>query len=347
MPAPARRSGLTVRALAFQTYGDPSHVLRLTDLPRPEPGPGEVRVRLSARPVNPSDLLFVQGAYGRAARFTSRPDDGAPDGGWAVPGFEGAGTVHTLGHGTTGPVPGTRVTVSATGTWQEYVCVPGTSVIPVPRGVSTEAACQLTVNPFTAHLLMHDVALDPGDALLLTAGASAVSRMVIHLANERGVRCLPVVRHREQARALAGPGTQPLMADRAEALTEAVREIGEHGRVGAVLDAVGGTLGAAALRCLRPAGQFVSYGMLSGHAVPVHPDDLVFRQVSMCGFWLPARMERLDGRELASLDEQVQEAVVRGLPGLEVAERLDLADFRSALEYTTRSGRGGKVVLTG
>ncbi|MFE3432506.1 zinc-binding dehydrogenase [Streptomyces sp. NPDC059171] len=213
--------------------------------------------------------------------------------------------------------------------------------------MSTEAACQLTVNPFTAHLLVHDIALDPGDTLILTAGASAVSRMVIHLANERGVRCLPVVRHPEQARALALLGTRPVPADSADALTEAVRDTMEHGRVGAVLDAVGGALGAAALRCLRPAGQFISYGMLSGRPIPVHPDDLVFRQVRASGFWLPARLERLDERELTSLNQQVQEAAVRGLPGLEVAETCDLADFRCALEHTMRPGRDGKVVLTG
>ncbi|MEE1928881.1 zinc-dependent alcohol dehydrogenase family protein [Streptomyces sp. TRM 70351] len=336
-----------MRALAFQGYGDPSRVLRLTDLPRPEPGPGQVRVRLSARPINPSDLLFVQGSYGREARFTPRPDGGARGSGWAVAGFEGAGTVDALGPGTKGPAPGTRVAVSATGTWQEYVCVPGTSVIPVAHGVSTEAACQLTVNPFTAHLLVRDLVLDPGDTLLLTAGASAVSRMVIHLASERGVRCLPVVRHREQARALTRPGTWPLTVSSADALTEAVRDTVEHSQVGAVLDAVGGSLGDAALRCLRPTGRFVSYGMLSGRPLSMRPDDLVFRQVSVCGFWLPARMERLDGQELCALTREVQEAVVRGLPGLEIAERHDLADFRSALERTARPGRDGKVLLTG
>jgi len=336
-----------VRALAFREYGEPSHVLRLLDLPRPEPGPGEVRVRLSARPVNPSDLLFVQGSYGRDARFTLRPNGGGQESGWAVAGFEGAGIVDALGPGTSGPVPGTLVAVSATGTWQEHVCVPGTSVIPDSRGVSAEAACQLTVNPFTAHLLVRDIALGPGDTLLLTAGASAVSRMVIRLASERGVRCLPVVRHREQARALTRPGTRPLTVGSADALLGAVRGALEHGRVDAVLDAVGGALGTAALRCLRPAGRFVSYGMLSGHPLLVRPDDLVFRQVSISGFWLPARMERLGERELSTLTRQVQEAVVRGLPGLDVAERRDLADFQSALERTMRPGRGGKVVLTG
>ncbi|MEU1019071.1 zinc-dependent alcohol dehydrogenase family protein [Streptomyces sp. NPDC005898] len=322
-------------------------MLRLTDLPRPEPGPGQVRVRLTARPINPSDLLFVQGSYGREARFTPRPDGGTRESGWAVAGFEGAGTVDTLGPGTRGPAPGTRVAVSATGTWQEHICVPGTSVIPVEHGVSTEAVCQLTVNPFTAHLLVRDLALEPGATLLLTAGASAVSRMVIHLASGRGVRCLPVVRHREQAHALTRLGARPLTAGSAGALTEAVRDTVECGQVDAVLDAVGGALGDAALRSLRPAGRFVSYGMLSGRPLSVRPDDLVFRQVSVCGFWLPARMERLDEKELGVLTGEVQEAVARGLPGLEVAERYDLADFRTALERTGRPGRAGKVLLTG
>ncbi|MFI1607086.1 hypothetical protein ACH4YN_33935 [Streptomyces griseofuscus] len=69
--------------------------------------------------------------------------------------------------------------------------------------------------------------------------------------------------------------------------------------------------------------------------------------MSISAFWLPARMERLGERELSTLTRQVQEAVVRGLPGLDVAERRDLADFQSALERTMRPGRGGKVVLTG
>lgn len=306
-----------------------------------------MRVRLSARPINPSDLLFIQGSYGREAHFAPRPEMGTRGSGWAVAGFEGAGTVDALGSGTRGPAPGTMVAVAATGTWQEQVCVPSTSVIPIAPGVSAEAACQLTVNPFTAHLLMRDIALDPGDTLLLTAGASAVSRMVIHLASKRGLRCLPVVRRRGQVRALARLGAQPLTVSSADALAEAVRGTPGHGQVGMVLDAVGGALGDAALRCLRPAGQFLSYGMLSGHPLSIHPDDLVFRQVSVQGFWLPARMEHLGEKELSSLTREVQDAVVCGLPGLEVAERHDLTDFGCALDRAMRPGREGKVVLTG
>ncbi|MFB7597031.1 zinc-dependent alcohol dehydrogenase family protein [Streptomyces sp. NPDC056160] len=336
-----------MRALAFKEYGDPARVLDMTELPRPEPGPDQVRVRLAARPINPSDLLFVQGAYGREASFTSHPDGRAEGSGWAVAGFEGAGTVEALGAGTRGPVPGTRVAVSASGTWQEEVCVPGSSVLPLPNDVSTDVACQFTVNPFTAVLLLREVALEPGDTLLLTAGASAVSRMTVHLARRRGLRCLPVVRRREQARVLARTGAEPVLVSSARTLVETVLDTTGRHRVGAVLDAVGGAIGGAALRCLRPAGQFISYGMLSGSPLQVTPDDLVFHQVTMRGFWLPARMERLDAQELRHLTREVEATVARGLPGLEVAERYDLADFPAALGHVRRAGRSGRVVLTG
>ncbi|MGW1649169.1 zinc-dependent alcohol dehydrogenase family protein [Streptomyces eurythermus] len=338
---------MTMRALTFRQYGCPARVLGLTELARPEPGPGQVRVRVSARPVNPSDLLYVQGRYGREAPFSLRPDASSGDGGRAVAGFEGAGTVDALGPGTKGPAPGTRVAVSATGTWQEHVCVPAGSVIPLADGVPAEAACQFTVNPFTAVLLVREVALGAGDTLLLTAGASAVSRMTVHLAGERGIRCLPVVGRPEQARALERSGAEPVLADSPDALAGKVRDLTGRHRVDAVLDAVGGDPGGAALRCLRPGGRFLSYGMLSGRPLPVSPDDLVFRQVSVRGFWLPTALERLDERELARLTRKVEEAVVRGLPGLEVAGRYDLADYRSALAHTRRPGRRGKVVLTG
>ncbi|MFC4329967.1 zinc-dependent alcohol dehydrogenase family protein [Streptomyces andamanensis] len=336
-----------MRALAFSGYGDPARVLRMAELPRPEPGPRHLRIRLAARPVNPSDLLFVRGTYGREACFTPHQSDGAGSSGWAVAGFEGAGTVQALGEGTGGPAPGTRVAVSATGTWQEEVCVPESDVFPLPDGVPLDVGCQLTVNPYTAVLLLRETALERGDTLLLTAGASAVSRMTVHLARARGIRCLPVVRRTKQARALAHLGAEPVLATSARTLTGTALAIAGQRRVDAVLDAVGGAMGTAALHCLRPGGQFLSYGMLSGSPIRVSPDELVFRQVTLRGFWLPEGMKRLDGPESRRLTGEVEAAVAHGLPGLEVAEHHDLADFHAALRRTRRPGRTGRVVLTG
>src|SRR5262245_41782354 len=107
-----------MKAVVFDRFGDPAEVLQVRDAPVPEPGRGQVRVRMLASPINPSDLLVVRGQYGRLPRLP------------ATPGFEGAGVVDVLGPGLLGRLrrlrPGKRVAVlNATGgNWQEYVVVP-------------------------------------------------------------------------------------------------------------------------------------------------------------------------------------------------------------------------------
>src|SRR3712207_9078670 len=106
----------------FQEFGEPAEMLCVEDVTRPEPGAGEVLVRMRARPINPSDLLTVRGLYGSLPRLP------------ATPGLEGMGEVEAVGEGVSHPGAGRRVIpLGAQGTWQEYVVAPGAQVIPVPR----------------------------------------------------------------------------------------------------------------------------------------------------------------------------------------------------------------------
>src|SRR6266480_301952 len=100
-----------MKALVFERFGEPSEVLQLREVPLPEPGPGEVRVRMIASPVNPSDLLVVRGLYGVLPKLP------------ATPGFEGVGVVDKAGPGLLGRLAqGKRVTVinGDGGNWAEY-----------------------------------------------------------------------------------------------------------------------------------------------------------------------------------------------------------------------------------
>src|SRR3954462_15260879 len=104
-----------MKALVFDRFGEPADVLRVQEVRTPEPGPGEVRVRMIASPINPSDLLVVRGRYGVLPRLP------------ATPGFEGVGVVDRVGPGLLGHmVKDKRVTVinSAGGNWAEYVTIP-------------------------------------------------------------------------------------------------------------------------------------------------------------------------------------------------------------------------------
>src|SRR3954454_15741845 len=129
---------LPMKAIVFDQFGEPADVLRVRDVPTPEPGPGQVRVRMIASPVNPSDLLVVRGRYGV---LPSLP---------ATPGFEGVGVVDEAGPGLLGRlVKGKRVTVinGAGGNWVEYAVIPARQARPVASDLPDEQVASFFVNP--------------------------------------------------------------------------------------------------------------------------------------------------------------------------------------------------------
>src|SRR5215469_10818847 len=125
-----------MKSVFFDRCGDPAEVLQVKDVPTPAPGPGQVLVRIIASPINPSDLLYIHGQYGK------RPD--LP----ASPGFEGVGIVEAAGPGLLGKFrKGKRVAVpnGRGGNWQEFAVVPARQVVPVPESVPDEQAASFFV----------------------------------------------------------------------------------------------------------------------------------------------------------------------------------------------------------
>src|SRR5215831_20921676 len=174
-----------MRALRFARFGDPRDMLRLENIPAPEPRADEVRIRFTHRPINPSDLLTVRGDY---RIFTQPP---------LTPGLEGVGVIDALGDGVSGLSVGQRVISLAglPGTWAEQFVVPAERAMPLPDAVSDPDAAQLLVNPMTAWAFLNgELPLRDGDWLLQTAAASTLGKMIVALARARGVRTLNVVR---------------------------------------------------------------------------------------------------------------------------------------------------------
>src|SRR5262247_2551137 len=128
----------TMRALVAHGVGEPVDVLRLEARPVPEPGRGQVRVRVQAAPVNPNDLHILRGRYGFAPPLP------------AVLGQESVGVVDALGAAVDGLAVGQRVvTVGLLGTWQDYVVADAGRVLAVPAELSLSTAAQLLTNPLT------------------------------------------------------------------------------------------------------------------------------------------------------------------------------------------------------
>lgn len=338
---------------------DPSRV-EVRDVPVPQAGPGQVRVRMSMAPVNPSDFNYMDGIYERsfarliwnrgADRPTDSPSSSEP---FTRPpyalGVEGVGVVEESGGGFLGKrLVGKRVAVVSgppNGTWQEQTLIDARRAFPVPRSLSDAQACSFFVNPLTALVLVRQVLEVPRGAVVLqTAAGSALCQMVRNLARIDGFRVVDVVRSRAGAERLKQGGSKHVVASEDEDMLDAVRRIAPEG-VHAVLDCVGGAIGSEAIRALRPGGRMICYGTLSREPISLPPRDIMMPMTSIEGFYLSAYLAQRNLFQRLKLVRQTAKLIENGTLGTSVAQTYRLDDLQAALEHARRPGRDGKVLL--
>lgn len=322
-----------MRRIIFSKIGRPVDVLEVVeDAPVPNPGPGQVRIKVAARPINPSDLLFIAGQYGIKPELP------------AWPGFEGAGMIDAVGEGVDMPI-GSRAAFTAMGSWQEYVVVPAHTVIPVPPEVSDEIACQLYVNPFTAWAMVHDTGLQSGDWLLQTAAASAFGQTVIQLCKAKGIKTINTVRRDDHRQRLHAIGADVVVNTETEDLVATVREFAGKQGVKHALDAVGGPLTAKVLECLAPGGLCQVYGLLSLEVTPVNVGLMIFKGLTLRGFWLSEWLARAEkGIRKQAMHELLTMAAAGHLK-LPVEASYELDEVHNAVLHAELEGRFGKILL--
>src|SRR5437870_5390407 len=187
-----------MRAVTFSRFGGPE-VLEVSQLPAREPGPGEVRIRVAAATVNPTDVSF---RVGRQHTIAQLAEMGVlPP---FVPGMELAGVVDAVGAGTDCKI-GDRVMAIVNprrpggGAQAEVVVVPAASVARVPEGTSLEAAATLPMNGLTVRLALDRLALKPGQTLGVTGAAGAVGGYAVELGVSDGLRVIAVAAPQDEA----------------------------------------------------------------------------------------------------------------------------------------------------
>jgi NADPH:quinone reductase-like Zn-dependent oxidoreductase len=325
-----------MKAVVFERWGDPEEVLQVRDVPAPVPGSGQVRVRMVASPVNPSDLLMVRGQYGRQPRLP------------ATPGFEGVGVVEE-GHGLLAwRVKGRRVAVlnSGGGNWAEQVVIPARQAVPLPNELSDEQAATFFVNPASALAMTRYVLAVPAGAWLLqTAAGSALGRMVIRLGVRHGFRTLNVVRRRAVAEELLRLGATVVVVTDEESLAGRVRDITGGASVPFAIDAVGGATGAEVVRCLGRGGRLLVYGTLAGEAMPIDPRTLMDGQKKVEGFWLSEWVRDQGVLRLLRLFRRIGRLLREGVLSTEVGATFPLEEVHAAVRQAAAPGRQGKVLL--
>jgi len=238
----------------YDTFGRPEDVLRVEERTIDPPREGEVLVRMKLRPINPSDLIPITGAY---AHRISLPD---------IPGYEGVGMVEAVGAGVSPQMLGQRVLpLRGEGTWQEVVRAPAQWVVPVPDEVRDTDAAQLYINPLTAWVICRErLRLQRSHVLLVNACGSSLGRIFAQLSQLIGFRLLAVTRNDSYTDELLRLGAEAVVDTSKVPLREAVMAFTGGKGADAAIDSVGGPDGTELAYCLRPGGELLLLGLLSG-----------------------------------------------------------------------------------
>lgn len=324
-----------MKTARLSRFGKPAEVIELADLEAPAaPGEGEVLIDVVACPINPADVLMLEGRYGAAPPKLP-----------LTPGAEGIGRIARAGPGVTHVKPGDLVLVPGPGTWRERLVAPGKAVWALKSKADLHQLAMLRVNPATAYLMLHDyVAPKSGNWVIQNAANSGVGHCLIRLARQAGVKTINVVRRESLVAPLKAFGADVVLVDGPD-LDVRARAATGGAALPLAIDAVGGTATQRLARCVDDKGVVVNYGLLSGEPCAIDGRDTVFRDVSLRGFWLRRWFAETQPAEIGKLYAKLAALVEDGTLTVDVEKVYPLARIKDAVAHAAREGRSGKILL--
>ena len=320
------------KAICHHEFGQPLDVLRLENVQQAEPQIGEVRVRLLAATINPSDYGMIGGSYGRLRELP------------AVAGREGVGVVEAIGRGVTSVGVGARVRFPEAGAWQETACMAADDVLLVPADVSIEQAAFSFINPPTAYCLLQKIVdLAPGSWVLQNAGNSAVGLAVIQMAKAMGFKTISQVRREELIAPLKALGADHVVIE-GSGWAKQVNELTGGEPIQLALNSIGGASASDQIKALGEGGTQVTFGAMVGDLVRFPTRFLIFNDVRLVGFWWDQWSQKAGAQGLNQVMSAVYAMMRDGTLKLPVEATYSFAEYEAAIKHDQQP-RFGKVLL--
>ena len=322
-----------MRAALYDRYGPAREVLRAEDMERPEPGPGEVRIKVEASGINPTDWKSRSGA-------TPRPIDG-----FQIPHHDGAGVIDAVGEGVDARRIGQRVWIWLAaggrrwGTAAEWTVVPEQQAAPLPDGSSAELGASLGVPALTAHRCLFADGPVEGKTILIAGGAGAVGHFAIELAVRAGARVVTTVSGPEKAKLAAAAGAHLVVNYRDADAAGQIRGFAGEGGVDRVVELALGANLQLDLDVIAPHGQIVTYA--------AEPRDPVLPVRACMTANVTLRFVLLYGVPPAALEQAAQDitaALADGALSELPVTRFGLEDIVAAQD-AVEAGAVGKVLV--
>ena len=322
-----------MQSAVYSEFGMPEKVLRTEEVARPQPGPGQVLVRMVLSPVHNHDLMTIAGHYGFKPALP------------AVPGTEAVGIVEALGEGVTHLKLGQRVAGGGEKTWAEFYVGAAARLVPVPDSVSDETACQLVSMPLSAKMLLDTLEVSAGDWIAINAANGAVGKLLTQYAAEKGVNVLGLVRRDAAVKEMAALGFKDMVATDSDGWQDKVQGITGGAPIIRGIESLGGDGAAQLSGILADGAQLISFGAMTGRPLKISAGELLFRNISVKGFWgakSPVKPERIG----VLLGELIRDAAAGKLV-LDIEAAYPITDVVEAVRASGEPGRKGKIAIKG
>ena len=325
----------TMTAIAITEPGGPE-VLAPHTIPTPEPGTGEVLIKVAAAGVNRPDTFQRMGLY--------PPPPGAPD----TPGLEVAGTVAALGQGVTRWSVGDEVCALVGGGGYAAFCLAHEAhTLPVPKGMTAIQGAALPETFFTVWTNLFDqVGLKSGETLLVHGGSSGIGTTAIQLGRAFGARVFATAGSAEKCQACERLGAERGINYRQEDFVLTVTGDTDGHGADVILDMVGGDYIQRNLSCAAHGGRIVSIAFLHGSVAEVNFMPMMLKKLTLTGSTLRPRSVAEKAAIAEALEAKVWPLLEKGEIAPQIAETFPLEEAAKAHALMESSAHIGKIILT-
>ncbi|MCC5814185.1 MAG: zinc-binding dehydrogenase [Leptospira sp.] len=324
-----------MKAIILEKYEEAPELKYVSDRKVPELKENEVLIANQFGSINPSDLMFIRGLYGIKKKLP------------VVPGFEGSGIVEKVGSAVKTLKAGDRVSVvsgQGDGTWGEMMVTDETSCIPLIDSVTLEQGASLFVNPMTAWAMFEKARKEGHKALIQTAGASALGKMIIRLGKENNFPIISIVRREDQVKQLHDIGGENVLNSSDPRFDRELLVLSKKLSATICLDAVAGDVAGKILMLMPAESKLVSYGALSEQSIPVNAGVMIFQKKVIEGFWLTNWIQEIGLKEFHKEAKKVQEKLGTTFHS-EIQKTFSVEEGEKAIEFYKKNMSNGKVLI--
>jgi mitochondrial enoyl-[acyl-carrier protein] reductase / trans-2-enoyl-CoA reductase len=324
-----------MKVAQFSSTGKPENVIESVEAANlANPAENEVLIDVLACPINPADILTIEGGYGVKPDLPARL------------GAECVGKIKKVGHSVKGFKEGDIVLPLDRENWVQQKLVTEDNLILLPKNIDTNQLSMLKVNPATAYLMLKKyVNLKKGDWIIQDAANSGVGQCVIRLAKMNGIKTINIVRRIELEQELKNIGADIVLED-SENLSEEVKQLTNGAEIKLAIDAIGGDIVLRLGDCLTDEATILNYGLLSGRNIEMTSYQTVFKRLILTGFWLSPWLQSMSRDEVFKMYNYLAELIAKKSLYVPIEKTYNLDDIKDAVKHSAEYNRSGKIILT-